>query len=437
VISLSWDEVEGLGLGRLEGDGSGAPIARIVADSRVASLGDLFVALNTGTRHVEDARSRGAATLVPDDQEAALAALASLVRSKSSARVVAVVGSAGKTSTKDILAALCSPHARTIAADKSLNNEIGLPLTVCRLEPDTELLVTEMGMRGLGQIAALCAIARPDIAVVSHVGPEHLELLGTVERVAQSKAEVVRDLEPGGTAVVPAGDPLLEPYLDRTDVDVLRFGPGGDVQLAAYTPAGDRSAAVVDAFGERLEFDLPFASRYNAENLLPAVAGYRALGLPLVDAPAGAADIRLSRWRGEELPLPGGGLLINDAYNANPLSMTAALEHLRERADGRRTVAVLGDMAELGPGGPAYHVEVGEAAAASGVAALVAVGELARNYLDGAGGVEETRWAPDAEAAIAETQAVLHPGDCVLLKASRAVGLEILADALAVEPAAH
>ena len=203
MISLSWDEVEGLGLGRLEGDGRRA-IARIVADSRDASLGDLFVALNTGTQYVDDARSRGAATLVPDDQEAALAALASLVRSKSSARVVAVVGSAGKTSTKDILAALCSPHARTIAADKSLNNEIGLPLTVCRLEPDTELLVTEMGMRGLGQIAALCAIARPDVAVVSHVGPEHLELLGTVERVAEANAEAIAALPPGGTAVVPA-----------------------------------------------------------------------------------------------------------------------------------------------------------------------------------------------------------------------------------------
>src|SRR5262245_21569307 len=137
-----------------------------------------------GTQYVDDARARGAATLVPDDQEAALASLATLVRSKSSVRVVAVVGSAGKTSTKDILAALCPPHARTIAADRSLNNEIGLPLTVCRLEPDTEILVTEMGMRGLGQIAELCEIARPNVVVVSHIGPEHLELVGTVENVA-------------------------------------------------------------------------------------------------------------------------------------------------------------------------------------------------------------------------------------------------------------
>jgi UDP-N-acetylmuramoyl-tripeptide--D-alanyl-D-alanine ligase len=356
---------------------------------------------------------------------------------RSEARVVGITGSIAKTSTKDILAALVRPHRRTVAADGSQNNEVGLPLTLGRIDLDTEVVVLEMGMRGIGQIAELCATARPHVGVITKIGPVHLELLGTVERVAQAKAELVRDLEPGGTAVVPAGDPLLEPYLDRTDVDVLRFGPGGDVLLAAYRPAGDRSTAVVEAFGERLDFELPFASRYNAENLLPALAAYRALGLPLADAPVGAPDIRLSRWRGEELPLPGGGLLINDAYNANPLSMTAALEHQRERADGRRTVAVLGDMAELGPAGPAYHVEVGKAAAAAGVAALVAVGELGRRYLEGARGVEDIRWAPDAEAAIAETQAVVRPGDCVLLKASRAVGLEILADALAVEPAAH
>jgi UDP-N-acetylmuramoyl-tripeptide--D-alanyl-D-alanine ligase len=438
VIPLPLDEIAALAPGRLARAEGATEATGLTVDSRLVDPGDLFVAVGAGRDFAGDALAAGAAAaLVPDDAFAALAAIAHAVRTRSNARVVGSTGSSAKTTTKDILAALVRPHRRTVAAEGSQNNEVGLPLTLGRIDLETEVVVLEMGMRGIGQIAELCAIARPHVGVITKVGPVHLELLGTVERVAQSKAEVVRDLEPGGTAVVPAGDPLLEPYLDRTDVDVLRFGPGGDVQLAAYTPAGDRSAAVVEAFGERLEFELPFASRYNAENLLPAVAAYHALELPLADAPAGAADIRLSRWRGEELPLPGGGLLINDAYNANPLSMTAALEHLRERAAGRRTVAVLGDMAELGPDGPAYHVEVGKAAAASGVAALVAVGELARGYLDGAGGVEETRWAPDAEAAIAETQAVLCPGDCVLLKASRAVGLEILADALAVEPASR
>jgi len=438
VIPLALDEVAALAPGELRRAGGAAEATGLTVDSRRVEPGDLFVAVGRGRDFADDALAAGAAAaLLPDDAFAALAAIAHAVRMRSEARVVGITGSIAKTSTKDILAALVRPHRRTVAAEGSQNNEIGLPLTLARIGPDTEVVVLELGMRGVGQIAELCATARPHVGVITKIGPVHLELLGTVERVAQAKAELVRDLEPGGTAVVPAGDPLLEPYLDRTDVDVVRFGPGGDVQLAAFTPAGDRSHATVLALGEELELDLPFASRYNAENLLPALAAFHALGLPLAGAPRGAPDIRLSRWRGEELLLAGGGLLINDAYNANPLSMTAALEHQRDRANGRRTVAVLGDMAELGPDGPGYHEQVGRAAARAGVSALVAVGELARGYLEGARGVDETRWAPDAKAAIAETEAVLRPGDCVLLKASRAVGLEIVADALAVEPAAR
>ena len=204
MIPVRWDEIEGLGLGVVEGRPAGGMVTGIKADSREVGSGDLFVALNTGVRFVEDARARGAATLVPAEQDAALAALGSLVRSKSDARVVTVVGSTGKTSTKDILGALCAPHAATIWAERSLNNEIGLPLTVCRLEPETEILVVEMGMRGLGQIGELCAIARPGLVVVSHIGPEHLELLGTVERVAEANAEAIAALPAGGRAVVPA-----------------------------------------------------------------------------------------------------------------------------------------------------------------------------------------------------------------------------------------
>ena len=208
MIPLLWDEVVSLGLGALAAPPGGArPITGIKADSRVVGPGDLFVALNTGVAYVDEAAARGAATLVPDDQEAALAALASLVRSKSDARVVAVVGSTGKTSTKDILGALCSAAVPTIWADASQNNEIGLPLTVCRLEPETEILVTEMGMRGLGQIAELCAVARPHLVLVTSIGPEHLELVGTVERVAEANAEAIAALPPGGVAVVPADAP--------------------------------------------------------------------------------------------------------------------------------------------------------------------------------------------------------------------------------------
>jgi UDP-N-acetylmuramoyl-tripeptide--D-alanyl-D-alanine ligase len=415
VISLSWEEVEALGLGRLESDEPGRDIVRIVADSRDASAGDLFVALNTGTEYVDDARQRGAATLVPDDQDGALAGLASLVRSKSRARVVAVVGSAGKTTTKDILAALCAPHARTIAADRSLNNEIGLPLTVCRLEPDTEILVTEMGMRGLGQIAALCAIARPEVVVVSHIGPEHLELLTSVENVAAANAEAIAALPPGGTAVIPAHAPALEPHLDRDDIELRRFDPD-DADLHGHS-----GRFRVD--GREIELELPFTQRHHALNALAALNAYAALGLPLDRAADGAATIRLSPWRGEELDLPGGGLVINDAYNANPDSMRAALEHLAERADGRRRVAILGEMAELGVTSEGYHREIGDLADALDVH-VIGVGESARAY-------RPEVWAPAASGAVEAARGFLRPGDVVLVKASRAVALEGIAAQIA------
>jgi UDP-N-acetylmuramoyl-tripeptide--D-alanyl-D-alanine ligase len=415
VIALAWDEVEALRLGRLEGGAPGTSITGIKADSREVDPGDLFVALNTGVRFIGEARARGAATLVPDDQEAALAALASLVRSKSRARVVAVVGSAGKTTTKDILGALCAPHARTISAQKSLNNEIGLPLTVCRLEPDTEILVTEMGMRGVGQIAALCAIARPDIAVIPHIGPEHLELLGTVERVAQANAEAVAALPTGGTAVVPAQHPYLEPLLSREDVEYRRFDP---TQAELHDGRG-----VFRLDGHVVELDLPFTQRHYATNALAALHAYAALGLPLEHAAEGAARIRLSPWRGQELPLPGGGFVVNDAYNANPDSMEAALSHLAERAGDRRRVAVLGEMAELGETSAAYHERIGDLAAELGIE-VIGVGEPARAY-------RPVVWAPDVAAATEAARSYIRPGDAVLVKASRAVGLEGIADDIA------
>jgi UDP-N-acetylmuramoyl-tripeptide--D-alanyl-D-alanine ligase len=416
LIPLAWREIEALGLGKLVAVSDTAMIEAIVADSREARPGSLFVALNTGVEFVDDARARGAATLVPDDQEAALAALATLVRSKSSARVVAVVGSAGKTTTKDILGALCAPHARTIWAEKSLNNEIGLPLTVCRLEPETEILVTEMGMRGLGQVATLCAIARPEVAVIPHIGPEHLELLGSVERVAEANAEAIAALPPGGVAVVPARNEHLEPHLGREGVELRRF----DAADAELDGAG-RARFRLD--GRTVELDLPFTQRHHAANALAALHAYAALGLPLDRAGEGAKDIRLSPWRGEELPLPGGGFVVNDAYNANPDSMSAALEHLAERAGERRRVAILGEMAELGETSEPYHRRIGKLAADLGIDVL-GVGEAARAY-------SPTVWAPDVESALEAARAYLRPGDAVLVKASRAVGLEGIADAIA------
>jgi UDP-N-acetylmuramoyl-tripeptide--D-alanyl-D-alanine ligase len=289
-----------------------------------------------------------------------------------------------------------------------------------------------MGMRGLGQIAELCAVACPDVGVITSIGPVHLELLGTVDRVAQAKAEVVAALPPGGTAVVPAHAPALEPYLDRTDIAVVRCGEGGDVRLAGFRPHGESCEVDIEAFGRPLRLRFNFGSRMNATNAVTALAAYRALGLPLEDAQRGADHVRLSRWRGEEIPLPAGGVLINDCYNANPLSMAAALEHLRERAGGRRKVAVLGDMAELGPGAPDYHREIGAAAARAGVDVLVAVGPLARGYVEGGGGVPTTRWTPTVEDGLAALRGVLRPGDFVLVKGSRAMGLEAIGEAVAV-----
>ena len=337
-----------------------------------------------------------------------MAALGRAVRDRASARVVGITGSTGKTSTKDILAALCAPSARTVAAEASYNNEIGVPLTLCRLEPDTEVCILELAMRGFGQIAELCEIARPEIGVITNVGPAHLELVGSLEGVVRAKGELVAALPPGGTAILPEEFPVERDDIERRSASRARPGAGRrphdrrrrQLQLHGAAPGGERGRGA---------------------------GGARRPGLPRPER----VDVDLSRWRGEESPLPGGGLLINDAYNANPVSMRAALAYLVERAGSRRRVAILGEMAELGPGAPAFHREIGVEAAHDGVHALVAVGELAREYLEGAAGVPVTRWYPDAAAAAAAVDEVVEPGDCVLVKASRALGLEVVAEALA------
>ncbi len=407
MITVRIDEIAALHLGEL--DSRADEIAGVQVDSRRVRPGDLFVAVGRGVDFREDALERGAAaTLVPEHPFDAFAALGSLVRDRSSARVVGITGSTGKTSTKDILAALCAPLARTVAAEASYNNEIGVPLTLCRLEPDTDVCILELAMRGFGQIADLCRIARPHIGVVTNVGPVHLELVGSLEGVLRAKGELVAALPPGGTAIVPERFPV-----ERDDVEVVR--------LAEPPAEGQNGRTVVGG----VSFN--FKAQYQVANAAAALATLDALGLPRPES----VDVDFSRWRGEELPLPGGGLLINDSYNANPVSMSAALAHLATTAGKRRRVAVLGDMAELGAGAPAFHQEVGREVARHGVEVLVAVGELARGYLDGSVGVPVRRWAPDAATAVAEAAEVVRPGDCVLVKASRVVGLEQVADALA------
>jgi UDP-N-acetylmuramoyl-tripeptide--D-alanyl-D-alanine ligase len=419
VIPLALDDVAALCPGRLDAAPWADEVTGVQVDSRRVEEGDLFFAVGGGEDFTRHAFARGAAaTLIPDDAFSALAAIGGAVRSRSSARVVAITGSTGKTSTKDILAAMCRPHAKTVAAEGGHNNEIGLPLTLTRIDEETEIVVCEMGMRGLGQVAELCALARPDIGIITSIGPVHLELLGTVEKVAEAKAEVVAALPTSGTAIVP-DDPLLEPFLARDDIEIHRFGPE-NIDSFERLDGGSRVGFLLGL--ERIELEFPFTARHQAQNAVAALLAVQSLGLPL---PEGRVDVELSRWRGEESPLPGGGLLINDSYNANPASMRAALEHLAEH-EGRK-VAVLGEMAELGPTAPEYHREVGELVRSLGIDEVLSVGELARNY----GGEH----AVDAAEAAEKVTELVRPGDVVLVKGSRALGLEIVAEALMGVPA--
>jgi len=348
----------------------------------------------------------GAAVVAADDPLAVLQAAGRGALERVGAQVVAITGSVGKTTTKDILVAMLrAAGARAHGTPGNRNTEVGVPLSLLGLPPDTEVAVVEMGMRGLGQIAELVALAPPDVACITSVAPVHLELLGTIEAIAAAKAEILTGLRPGGAAVVPEDAPLLDGHVAAlpAGVRVLRFGPDLDGRV-----------------------DLGLAKGWQRRNASAALACCEALGR--VPAPGARVDVVLSAMRGQERPLPGGGVLIVDCYNANPVAMHAALDDLAGRP-GRR-VAVLGDMMELGPDEMRYHREVGAHARDRGVDLIVAVGSRARGYLEGAEGVAGT-WFPDGAAAAAEVGRLLAPGDVVLVKASRSVALERVADALA------
>jgi UDP-N-acetylmuramoyl-tripeptide--D-alanyl-D-alanine ligase len=428
---------------RASGPRSGGGPRGVTIDSRRVARGDLFVgipgertdggafavdALGDGAwgvlvtpEHAAGAASSAGAILAADDPVAALGRLARAWRRELGARVIGVTGSTGKTSTKDLLAGLLAGERRTIKSRGNYNTEIGLPLELLGAPPETEVLVLEMGMRGAGQIAELAAIAEPDIGVIVNVGPVHLELLGTVEAVATAKAELIAALPPGGTAVVPAGEPLLEPHR-RDDVEWVTFGTGGDVVLEAY----ELSRAVVRAGEERFVLDIDLPQRHQLENLLAAVAAARAAGVH----PAGHVRFEASAHRGERIEGDDGVLVIDDCYNANPMSVRAGLEDLSHTAQARggRAVAVLGDMLELGAGERAAHEEAGRQAAQAGVDVLVTVGRRAAAMADPFGGeAYPVAHAAEAAALIGE---ILQPGDTVLVKASRGVGLEVVVEAL-------
>ncbi|MDP9347009.1 MAG: UDP-N-acetylmuramoyl-tripeptide--D-alanyl-D-alanine ligase, partial [Actinomycetota bacterium] len=352
--------------------------------------------------------TRHGVVIAAEDPLLALQRLATAWRRELACPVVGVTGSVGKTSTKDILAAMLAQRLGTVANRENRNTEIGLPLTVLEAAPGTEALVLEMGMRGPGQIADLARIAEPDVAVVTTVAPVHLELMGSIEAIAAAKAELVAALAPGGTAVIPAGETLLDAHR-RDDVSTVTFGPGGDV----------------DALPDGLT--VPFTSAHMLRNALAALAAARAVGVE----PAGTLDVALSSLRGQRIELGSGIVVIDDCYNANPMSMRAALDDLAVSAGGRggRSVAVLGDMLELGPQERRFHAEAGAHARAVGVELLVAVGSRAAHMADGYG--DGVVAVPDAAAAVAVLPGLVEPGDTVLVKGSRGVGLEVVAPALA------
>jgi UDP-N-acetylmuramoyl-tripeptide--D-alanyl-D-alanine ligase len=362
----------------------------------------------------------GAWVFVVAEPLAALQALASAWSHELGAPVVGITGSVGKTSVKDIARALLP--GRVHANRENLNTEIGLPLTVLEAPADTELLVLEMAMRGSGQIAELAAIAEPRVAVITNVGPVHVELLGSVEAVAAAKAEILAALPADGTAVVPVEAGQLEPHLDAAP-RLLRFGPGGDVEATEQRVEDGVTEALIDTPAGRARFHFPFAERHNLTNALAAVGAGVALGASPEEMADRAANIGFSRFRGERLELGDGIVLVNDCYNANPVSMRAALDHLAS-IEGTRRIAVLGEMAELGAGAPAYHREVGSHARAEGIDLLVGVGEPAREY-------DPDELVGDPAEAAELLAAQLEPGDTILVKGSRSAGLEAVADTLA------
>jgi UDP-N-acetylmuramoyl-tripeptide--D-alanyl-D-alanine ligase len=429
-------------------EGLEEPPRRATIDSAVAGPGDLFFGLRGEKRDggefagaaieagawgvvvspswrssflAEGAKKseRHAWVFVVEDPLAAMHSLAREYRRALGARVVGVTGSVGKTSVKDIARALLP--GRVHANQQNFNTEIGLPLTILEAPAGTDVLVLEMAMRGKGQIAELAAIAEPEVAVITNVGPVHVELLGSVEAIAAAKAEILDDLPAGGTAVAPVEAGELEPHLERAP-RLLRFGPGGDVEATEVRVEDGVTAALVRTPLGSQRFHFPFAEAHNLTNALAAIAAGVALGADPNGMADRAADIGFSRFRGERLELPGGIVLVNDCYNANPVSMRAALDHLATLG-AERSVAVLGEMGELGPDSARYHREVGEHARAAGIDFVIGIGLPARDY-------DPDELVADPGEAAELLAAQLEPGDAVLVKGSRSAGLETVAEQL-------
>jgi UDP-N-acetylmuramoyl-tripeptide--D-alanyl-D-alanine ligase len=463
-MKLTLGEAARISGGRLVGGTPGTEATRVCIDSRRARPGDLFVALPgdfaDGHTFVEAALLAGAAAamvtrpvvdlagaplgplLVVEDPLAALRALGAWVRDVADPIVVGITGSTGKTSTKDLLASVAGVRFRTVAAERSHNNELGVPLTLLQTSEDTEVLVCELGARGPGQIRDLCTYVRPQIGIVTNVGVTHYELFGSVDAIVAAKSELVASLPEGGVAVLNADDARVAGMAGVTAADVLTYGlaPGA---AGAARPWLRGEAVEVDALGrpsfrlvrgyEHREVRLGVSGRHQVSNALAAATAGLALGMSLDEVAAGLERARSSPWR-MEVTERGGVVVVNDAYNANPTSVAAALGTCAAMVPpGGRLLAVLGYMAELGDLERPEHERAG-ALAAQAVQRLVVVGERAAGMAAGAklAGLEDVVVVPGAAGVDGALEALgeLRRGDVVLVKASRVAGLERLAPRL-------
>ncbi len=440
--------VEGLFLG------ADVEVTSVAIDSRDVAPGALFVALpgerTDGGRFVPEAFENGAAgVLVRDGLDVdgpavsvrstgeALMMLARDERARMAATVVAVTGANGKTSTKDMAAAVLGTRFRTHASKESFNNEVGLPVTLLGAAPDTEVVVAEMGARHVGDVAILCGIARPDIAIVTNVGVAHLEVFGSWDRIVEASGEPVEGLGPDGVAVLNADDAVVAGYAGRTHGRVVTFGCASDADIRAeeVSLGTDGRASFMLVHGaEGVPVTLAVPGEHMVSNALAAAATGVTLDVPLADCAEALSHAAVSPWRMETFTTSGGVRVVNDAYNANPESMAAALRAARWMAGEGHLIAVLGTMAELGPIADREHERVGELAARIRVDRLIAVGASARSIAD-AGlreGVEPGNVAcyDDPDEVLDDVRRSARPGDLVLFKGSRVAGLERLAEAL-------
>ncbi|MDF9812653.1 UDP-N-acetylmuramoyl-tripeptide--D-alanyl-D-alanine ligase [Streptomyces sp. SPB162] len=429
----------------------------VVIDSREVVPGALFAAfagervdghdyavgaVKDGAVAVLASRPLGVPAIVVEDVVAALGALARTVIARLGATTVALTGSAGKTSTKDLMAQLLERHAPTVWTPGSLNNEIGLPLTALRADESTRHLVLEMGARGIGHIRYLTELTPPRIGAVLNVGAAHIGEFGGRDRTAIAKGELVESLpsaEDGGVAVLNADDHLVRAMASRTTARVVLFGEAAEADVRAENVRlNDRGQALFTLRTPTgcAEVTLRLYGEHHVSNALAAAAVAGELGMPVEEiATALSAAGTLSHWRMEVTERPDGVTVVNDAYNANPDSMRAALRALAAMGRGRRTWAVLGEMAELGEESLTEHDAVGRLVVRLNVSKLVAVGGSEAAWLD-MGAKNEGSWGEesvhvsDAETAIDLLRSELRPGDVVLVKASRSVGLERVALAL-------